>query len=103
MPFMHESDDDQDRTSSEAAGIVRGISRSIRGARGSIFRFPAIGRLPRQAVVKQRRLPVRQVAKLSDRISTGLDVLSTAVDATAEGRKHWRIRIKSFVSCTLEE
>ena len=91
----HQDDDERsdDGPSSEAAGIVRGISRSIRG----VFRFPGIGRLPRQ-VVKQR-LPVRRVAKVSDRLSTGLDVWYSAVDATAETRKSWRIRITSFLGC----
>lgn len=93
----NDDNDGRDRTSSEAAGIVRGLSRSIRGATGSLFRFPAIGRLPRQVV--KRRLPVRRVAKVSDRLSTGLDVLTTAVDATGEGRKSWRIRLKNFASC----
>lgn len=94
-----DTDDGRAQTSSEAAGVVRGISRSIKGAARSIVRFPAVGRLPRQ-VVKQRRLPVRRVAKLSDRLSTGLDLLQeAAAGASGEGRKPWRMRFKNFISC----
>ena len=97
-PPSNDDDDGRGRTSSEAAGVVRGLSRSIKGATGSLFRFPAIGRLPRQ--VAKQRLPVRRVAKMSDRLSTGLDLFSSAVDA-AEARKSWRIRLTNFVSCKL--
>ena len=55
--------------SAEAGGVVRGISRSI-------LRSP-IGRLPR------RRIPVRQVARVSDRISTSMDWYSSAVEASS--------------------
>jgi hypothetical protein len=90
--FAATDDDEHDNTgntSSEAAGVVRGLSRSIKG----VLRFPAVGRLPRQ-VVKQRRLPVRQIAKASDRLSQGLDVLFEAVDATGETR---RTRFTNFL------
>lgn len=98
MSIVDDDDDDDGRarTSSEAAGVVRGLSRSIKGATGSIIRFPAVGRLPRQIV--KRRLPVRRVAKLSDRLSTGLDLLQEAA-TTGEGRKPWRIRFTNFISC----
>jgi hypothetical protein len=89
-----EHDDNTGNTSSEAAGVVRGLSRSVKG----VLRFPAVGRLPRQ-VVKQRRLPVRQIAKASDRLSQGLDVLFEAVDATGETRQPWRIRFTNFLFC----
>jgi hypothetical protein len=92
--FAATDDDEHDitgNTSSEAAGVVRGLSRSIKG----VLRFPAVGRLPRQ-VVKQRRLPVRQIAKASDRLSQGLDVLFEAVDATGETR---RTRFTNFLFC----
>lgn len=87
--------DDDAGTSSEAAGVVRGLSRSIKG----VLRFPAVGRLPRQVVKQRPRLPVRQIAKTSDRLSQGLDVLLEAVDATGETRKPWRIRITNFLFC----
>ena len=89
-----DDNNDDTGTSSEAAGVVRGLSRSIKG----VLRFPAVGRLPRQ-VVKQRRLPVRQIAKTSDRLSQGLDVLLEAVDATGETRKPWKIRVTNFLFC----
>jgi hypothetical protein len=97
--------------SAEAAGIVRGLARSSAGVR-TVARLP-IGSLPRRAVFMNRRLPVRQVARLSDRISTGLDLYSSAVESTTttttteEGRrggKKQRLllipsRVISFATC----
>jgi hypothetical protein len=96
---------DRGDLSGEAAGVVRGVSRSI-------VRAPMIGRLPRSAGVTTRsagkgilrqRLPVRQVARVSDRFSTGLDWWSSAVessdDATSTNKK-WA-RIRSFATTVL--
>lgn len=51
------SSDEHNDVSKEAAGVVRGVSRSI-------VRAPMIGRLPRpQQAIFRQRLPVRQVAR----------------------------------------
>ena len=67
----------------EAAGVIRGVSRSI-------VRSPLVGRLPvvRSGASKgllRQRLPVRQVAKVSDRLSTGLDVFSSYGESGSAG------------------
>lgn len=80
--------------SAEAAGIVRGFARSVGR---SVARLP-IGSLPRRAVFR-RRLPVRQVAKLSDRIATGLDLFSSAVESTEGKQRMILSRVTSFATC----
>lgn len=66
-----------------AGGVVRGLSKSVGR---QVLRAP-IGRLPRPSVAATktipRRLPVRQVAKVSDRISTSVDWWTSASDAMA--------------------
>eukprot|EP00980_Cylindrotheca_fusiformis_P012638 scaffold3086_cov75-Cylindrotheca_fusiformis.AAC.4 len=95
---VKEKDEDEDEEDydlgTEAAGVVRGVSRSI-------VRAPLIGRLPRQVV--RQRLPVKQVARVSDRLATGLDWWSTAVESSSssssssKGRKsQWWARFRSF-------
>ena len=93
-----------------AGGVVRGVGRSIvRGA--------PIGRLPHQAanatvaggkvvgkaatrggpssILTRQKLPVRRVAKISDRVSTGLDWLNMASEETTTKDK-WITRIGRF-------
>jgi hypothetical protein len=93
------------------AGIVRGVSRSVaqRGAR-SMAKLPAVGKLPRTTVkpprgavhvpkhvvarttpkgnairsATRRRVPVRRVAKVTDRMSTGLDLWESGTEAATE-------------------
>ena len=86
-------------TSSEAAGIIRGLGQSIKGMIRlpgvgslprqhsilrkfrSMIRFPGVGRLPHQhAIFSKRRLPVQRVASVSDRLSTGMDLVQTALE-----------------------
>lgn len=76
--------------SGEAAGVVRGVSKSI-------VRAPFVGRLPRprpRAAPKpssaatrgllKRRVPVRRVARVSDQVSTGLELYTSALEAKTE-------------------
>ena len=97
-----DEDDDHD-LSGEAAGVIRGVSRSL--ARG-----PLIGRLPAQASssssvgkgILRRRLPARQVARVSDRVSTGFDWVTSALEAKeserpkASKRQEWILRARLF-------
>lgn len=84
--------------SAEAAGVARGAARSIgRSARSvgrSVGRSP-IGSLPHQSALLKRRLPVRQVARVSDRLSTGYDWWSTAVESS-EGKETLSRRVAVF-------
>jgi hypothetical protein len=108
--------------SGEAAGVVRGVSRSI-------VRAPLIGRLPKAATrmppvrvpkppsavgrgILRRRVPIRRVARVSDRVSTGWDWYTSALevddgDATSKTSKktptastkrntQWMLRARSF-------
>jgi len=59
-----------DLGSSEAAGVVRGLSRSIRMVQRSL-----IGRLPR------RRVSVKRIGRLSDRASRGLDLFANFAES----------------------
>jgi hypothetical protein len=88
-----DDDDDDQHTHAEAAGgVVRGAARSLGR---SVLKAP-VGSLPHRAVFRQR-LPLRQVAKLSDRLSTGYDWWSTAVESTTDGKKNqvWPL-VKNF-------
>lgn len=83
--------------SSEAAGVVRGISRTI--ARG-IAKSPLVGRLPQPAAAAKsasrllrQHVPIKQVARVSDRVSTSLDWWSTA--AQVHERSTWG-RLRAF-------
>jgi hypothetical protein len=94
-------DEDHD-LSGEAAGVIRGVSRSL-------VRGPLIGRLPARASsssvgkgILRRRLPARQVARVSDRVSTGLDWFTSALEANesespkASKRQEWMLRARLF-------
>lgn len=93
--------------SGEAAGVVRGVSRSI-------VRAPFVGRLPRAAPkpipsgsaaargILRRRVPVRRVARVTDKVSTGVDWFLSAMEAK-EGTENqntklrqWILRTRSF-------
>lgn len=95
-----EAEEVETETSPEAAAVVRGISRSVRSSGRSIFKLPTIGSLPRHAVIR-KRVPVRQVARLSDRFSTGIDLLKSAVESS-ERRRVTLAQIKSFVSSVVK-
>lgn len=100
------SNDTSSDLSGEAAGVVRGVSRSI-------VRAPLIGRLPATAPkvrpppvgrsILRRRVPARRVARVSDRVSTGLDWYASALEVDDAGGKtppsatrRWLLRARSF-------
>ena len=67
--------------SGEAAGVVRGVTRSVGR---SVWKAP-IGNLPKSSRgILRQKLPVRQVARVSDRMATGWDWWSSAVDRSFE-------------------
>lgn len=82
-----EDDDDESSHSlgAEAAGFVRGVARSL----GRSLAKSPIGSLPKSikpsASVFRQPIPVKQVAKLSDRISTGLSWYSAAEETSSAG------------------
>lgn len=99
-------DNQNNGASAEAAGAARGLARSV----GRSLMSSPIGRLPRRAVFR-KQLPIRQVARVSDRISTGLDWWSSAVESIDEGAagtkerstlKKWIPRVKAFGSSLLK-
>jgi hypothetical protein len=82
-----------DKRNTAEAGIARGAVRAMsKSATRATAQFPSIGSLPRPmpakivvpkaapgvGVVMPRKLPVRQVAKVSDRVSQGLDLYDLA-------------------------
>ena len=75
--------------SSESAGLARGAIRTAT----SISKRTAIGRLPTKVTpavsatsrLLPRRLRIQQVAKVSDRLSTGFDAASSAIDTNLSG------------------
>ncbi|CAJ1933416.1 unnamed protein product [Cylindrotheca closterium] len=87
--LSEEDHDTENDLGSEAAGVVRGFTRSL--GRGAAR--PMIGRLPRQVI--RRRLPVKQVARVSDRLSTGYDWWSTAVESQQSSSQRWK-QIRAF-------
>ena len=92
--------------SGEAAGVVRGVSKSVgRSVGRSVLRAP-IGRLPKSSTtagrgILRQRVPIRQVARVSDRVATGWDWYSAADEATGEYTKQqpsrW-VRVRSFAT-----
>jgi hypothetical protein len=86
-------DTDDDQHTHAAGGVVRGAARSLGR---SILKSP-VGSLPHRAVFRQR-LPLRQVAKFSDRLATGYDWWTTAVESTPDGGKKNQVwpRVKTF-------
>jgi len=60
--------------SSESAGLARGAIRTAT----SISKRAAAGRLP--TALRPNRLRIQRVARVSDRISTGFDAASSAID-----------------------
>ena len=93
-------DDNSAEAGSTEAGIVRGVSRSVaqravaaRTAGRSMAKLPSVGRLPRSAprhvaatttATKSARLvPVKRVARLTDRVSTGWDLWDTAAASSS--------------------
>lgn len=89
LDVSNEDQDSENDLGSEAAGVVRGISRSL--GRGAAR--PMIGRLPRQVI--RHKLPVKQVARVSDRLSTGYDWWSTAVESQQSSSQRWK-QFRSF-------
>ncbi|CAB9521575.1 expressed unknown protein [Seminavis robusta] len=82
--IQNDVDDTAAHAGTTEAGIVRGVSRSVaqravaaRTAGRGLAQLPSVGSLPRSAA-RRTRVPVRQVAKLTDRMSTGLDVWESA-------------------------
>jgi hypothetical protein len=85
-----------DRGSAEA-GVVRGLARSMQTIGRQAVKLPSVGRLPapRSGVV---RLPVKQVAKISDRISTGWSMWDSAQETGAWQAS--RLRQFAISECT---
>jgi hypothetical protein len=97
------SEEDDHRNKAEA-GIARGAVRSMgRSVAKTAAKFPAVGRLPtvrpvpvpRAGAVMPRRLPVKQVAKISDRMSQGLDLYDSVSSESTQSKV---LRLTSFVS-----
>jgi hypothetical protein len=65
---------EEDPNNASAAGLIRGALRSIGR---SAARLPSVGRLP----IQRPNLPVKQIAKLSDRLSIGLDIYDSASES----------------------
>ena len=97
----HDNDKHAEAGSAEA-GIVRGVSRSVaqravaaRTAGRTIVKLPSVGRLPRAAprhvattATKSARLvPVKRVARLTDRVSTGMDLWDSAASSSSSGEE----------------
>jgi hypothetical protein len=96
-----EDEETHKNASAEAAGVVRGLSRSLGR---TVARIP-MGSVPRRALFRAKRLPVRQVAKISDRLSTGWDWWTSAVESTSNDDTRARTttrRAGAFVSSVLK-
>ena len=88
---MRKNDESEDHTSSESAGIVRGAARTAT----TLSRRGIVGRLPKPAVkptviprgpmprVLPKKMPLKHVAKVSDRLSTGFDAYDAVSSSNA--------------------
>ena len=95
------SHEDANKGGAAEAGVVRGASRTIgqyiRAVSQSAARLPSVGRLPGKIprrISMPRKLPVKQVARISDRISQGYDVWDTAKESRLKLKLS---RLKKFV------
>lgn len=85
-------DDEAGDLSGEAAGVARGVSRSLGR---SVFRAP-VGGLPKPSGAMLRaKIPIQRVARVSDRVATGLDWWSSATEGH-EGTASLAQRTKLF-------
>jgi hypothetical protein len=83
-------DDEDEDPNASAAGLIRGALRSIGR---SAAKLPTVGRLP----IQRPNLPIKQIAKLSDRLSLGLDIYDSASESKLGSR--WRLsRVIQFAS-----
>ncbi len=90
-----EDDDSHESSGSspEAAGVARGAVKTAT----SVSRRAAIGRLPKPAAahptpagIFPKKVPMKQVAKVSDRISTGFDAYDAASTSNVGDEKAWK-------------
>jgi hypothetical protein len=114
--------DEDNNTSAEAGGIVRGAARTAT----TMSRRAVIGRLPKAPPkppriiipkgkapmprIMPKKVPIKHVARVSDRISTGFDVYDSVTSSSSSGgtnssneahamKARWRLlsqRILSF-------
>lgn len=82
---------------STEAGIVRGVSRSVAVSRAGVGRLPLSPRAVPRNVPVPRRVPVKQVARLTDRMSTGWDVWDAAASQDSAVQKR-RQQLRSFAT-----
>ena len=80
VPVDRQKDDYNSSPSSETAGIARGAAKSILSGTKRGVRL--VGKKPmlRKTPTFPRSLRARQVSRISDRLSTGIDVVSTATE-----------------------
>lgn len=108
MKETDESEEDATRPrnlSSQAAGVVRGVSRSIgksvaksvaKSSKNMSKSLPKqVPKIAKDLFTRRGRLRVRQVAKVSDRLSTGWDVYSSAMESV-EGETKVQKKTRSW-------
>lgn len=89
---MEDDDENKDNArqrnaSVEAAGVVRGVSRSIARsiAKPIAKNIPKqVPKMTKQLFTRRGQLRVKGVAKVSDRLSTGWEVLSSVKESVQE-------------------
>ena len=131
------TDDDRKRGGTSEAGIFRGLARSVGRNSGStaqisMLRIPTIGRLPAtsaatttatsasKVVLRQpkilpsrpsdfipRKLSVKQVVKVSDHVSQGINVIDSASESSTISNKKTKnsfgnraMQFRTFASST---
>ena len=97
LPGPIQLNQDEDNTSAEAGGIVRGAARTAT----TMSRRAVIGRLPKAAPkppriiipkgkapmprIMPKKVPLKHVARVSDRISTGFDAYDAVTSSSSGG------------------
>jgi hypothetical protein len=118
MQSTSENEEIETESSSEAAGLARGAARTVNSISKQVRR-QVMGNIPHQGSpniivpkpkvkvrIPKRIKPMKKVATVSDKLSTGLDVYdtydyaaSTVKDSEAkEKTSSWRTRFKTVVA-----
>jgi hypothetical protein len=88
-------DGDDDERNKADAGIARGaaqsIGKSLDKSVRTVAKFPSV----RRRITTSRRVPVRRVAQISDKVSQGLEYYGYASETQWKSSRAWR-----FIHCT---
>lgn len=118
MQSISEQEENESESSSEAAGLARGAARTINTISKQVRR-QVVGKLPKQGSPKitvskpniakvrlpKKIKPIKKVATVSDKLSSGLDIYdtydyatSTVKESDMKEKTAWRTRFNTMIA-----